>query len=125
MGSNIFENDEPRFDFTNDPINVRPKVSRIALAKAQAGETEWLTWVSGRDAIHLSAPRATVEGFKVVPDRSLIQGRVFHPRHDRGRGVAFPFNVTNSSTADAEVSEGELHGEVESAASGTETDFGK
>ena len=43
--------------------------------------------------------RARVECSKVGPDRRVIQGRVFHPRHETGRGVGFPLDVTDSASA--------------------------
>ena len=46
--------------------------------------------------MNLSTPEAAVEGFDVIPDRSVIQGLVRHPRHEGARGEGFPFDVTNS-----------------------------
>lgn len=55
------------------------------------------------------------EGLDVIPDRSVIQGRIRHPRHESGRGVGFPFDVHHGAYPSAE---GELDGEAEHAASG-------
>lgn len=46
--------------------------------------------------MNLAAPRSAVEGGNVIPDRRLIQGRVFHPRHEGGCSEGFPLDVTNS-----------------------------
>ncbi len=42
----------------------------------------------------------------------MIQGRVFHPGHEHGRGEGFPLDVTQSSIAGT----GEHEPEVEAAA---------
>jgi hypothetical protein len=122
MGANIFEEDEPRLSFAKDAVHVGPKVARIAFSQSLAGATERLAGVAGKEAIHMAAPRAAVEGAKVIPDRRLIQGRVFHPRHESGRGEGFPLNVTNSARAEAEEFKGQLHGEVQSAGSGAQAE---
>jgi hypothetical protein len=87
------------------------------------GDAEPLPGVGGRlageagsDEIHSAAPRVAVEGREVVPDRSRIQGLVFHPRHEGGRCEGFPLDVTHSAVG---VSEGEPESELEPAGAGT------
>jgi len=41
-----------------------------------------------------SAPK---KKWKVRPDRSAIQGRFFHPRHEDGRCVGVPLDVTHGA----------------------------
>lgn len=69
--------------------------------------------------IHEATPRAAVKGDNVVPDRSRIQGLVFHPRHERGRCVAFPLNVTNGSYV---VFEQEVEAEFDSCGAGAKAE---
>ncbi len=47
--------------------------------------------------MNLATPRAAVEGGNIIPDRRLIQGFVFHPRHEGGCREGFPLDVTNSA----------------------------
>ena len=64
---------------------------------AFARDREWLARIAPSEDIHRSTPRAAVEGGNIVPDRCFIQGRVFHPRHEDGRSIGFPLDVTHSS----------------------------
>jgi hypothetical protein len=57
-----------------------------------------LAWNPASDEIHCPTPRSAVEGCEIVPDRSAIQGRFFHPRHEDGRGKGVPLDVTDSVT---------------------------
>ena len=66
------------------------------------GQAEGLAGVAGRDekrteSLHDLAEAWLADGGNVVPDRSLIQGRVRHPRHESGRRVGFPLNVSHGS----------------------------
>ncbi len=97
MPENVFSEQERRLYFSEDSADVRPQVARVFLTEAFSGLTERLTWVSGSEEIHLSTPRPAVEGDKVRPDRRFIQGRVFHPGHESGRGVCVPLDEANSS----------------------------
>lgn len=81
----------------------------------EAGAGDVLAREAARDEIHDSTPRATIEGADVVPDRRLIQGLVFHPRHDRGRSVGFPFDIHDGTVG---VSEGEGEAEFDSPTTG-------
>jgi len=76
-----------------------------------SGGGDVLAGEAASDAIHDSTPRAAVEGGNVIPDRSLIQDRIFHPRHEIGRCIGFPLNVSHN----AGTWEGDFDPEVESA----------
>lgn len=99
MSFDILEEAPLRLDFSNDPPEVRPEVTRVAFPLPQTSEGERLTWVSARDDRNLSTPRAAVEGGNVVPNRRAIQCLVFHPGHEGCRGEGFPLDVTDSSVA--------------------------
>lgn len=66
--------------------------------------------------IHEAAPWSAAEGGNVVPDRRAIQGRVFHPRHERGCRIGFPLDVTHSSV----FWDGDMESEVKTSGSGAE-----
>ena len=97
MMGDIFEEDERRLGFSDDARNMGPEMTRVVRAFAFARDGEWLARIARSDDVHRAAPRAAVEGGNVVPDRRWIQGRLFHPCHENGRGVGFPFDMAHSS----------------------------
>lgn len=116
MMGDIFEEDEGRLDLSDDAGDVRPEVARVVRTPAFARDRERLARIARSDDIHRAAPRAAVEGGNVVPDRCRIQGRLFHPCHENGRGVGFPFDMAHSSIS----GDGDGEPEVEPACAGTE-----
>ncbi|SNS74204.1 hypothetical protein SAMN04488078_102962 [Antarctobacter heliothermus] len=95
---------------------MRPEMARIVSTKALARDRKWLARIARTDDIHSAAPRSTVKGSNVVPDNSLIQGRVFHPRHESGCGEGFPFDMAHSTIS------GDGDGEPEIKPTGTGTE---
>ena len=116
MMGDIFEEDEGRLAFADDARDMRPEVTRVVRAPAFARDGERLARISRSDDVHRAAPRAAVEGSNVVPDRRRIQGRLFHPCHENGRGVGFPFDMAHSSIS----GHGNGEPEVEPACAGAE-----
>ena len=116
MMGDILEEDEGRLAFTDDPGDVRPEVAWILGAKPFACDRERLARIARSDDVHRAAPRAAVEGGNIVPDNSLIQGRIFHPRHESGCGVGFPFDMAHSTIS----GDGDGEPKVETTCAGTE-----
>lgn len=116
MMGDILEEDEGRFDFADDAGDMRPEVARIVRAPAFARDAERLAWIARSEDVHRAAPRAALEGSNIVPDRRAIQGRVFHPRHEDGRGEGVPLDVTHSTISGA----GDGEPEIESTGTGAE-----
>ncbi|KGJ14286.1 hypothetical protein IX54_07565 [Paracoccus sanguinis] len=116
MMGDIFEEDEGRLNLVDDAGDMGPEVAGIVGAPALARHAERLARISGSDDIHRAAPWAAVEAGNVVPERRVIQGRVFHPRHDNGRGEGVPLDVTHSSIS------GAGNGKPEIEATGTSTE---
>ena len=114
MMGDILEKDEGRLDLTDDAGDMRPKVARVAGTAALSRNGERLARIARSDDVHRAAPRAAVEGSNVVPDNSLIQGRVFHPRHESGCGEGFPFDMAHSTIS----GDGDGKPEVEAACAG-------
>ena len=114
MMGDVFEEDEGRLDLADDAGDMRPEVAWVVSAPALARDAEWLTRIARSDDVHRSAPRAAIEGSNVVPDNSLIQGRVFHPRHESGCGEGFPFDMAHSTIS----GDGDGEAEVEPASAG-------
>lgn len=116
MMGDILEEDEGRFDFADDAGDMGPEVARVVGTPALARDRERLARIARSDDVHRAAPRAAVEGSNIVPDNSLIQGRVFHPRHESGCGEGFPFDMAHSTIS----GDGDSKPEVEPACAGTE-----
>ena len=116
MMGDVFKEDEGRLDLSDDPRDMRPEVARVVRAPALACDGERLARIARSDDVHRAAPRAAVEGSNVVPDRCRIQGRLFHPCHENGRGVGFPFDMAHSSIS----GDGNGEPEVEPARAGAE-----
>jgi len=116
MMGDILEEDERWLDLPDDAGDLRPEVARILTAEPSASHAEWLARIARSDDVHSAAPRAAVEGGNVVPDNSLIQGRVLHPRHESGCGEGFPFDMAHSTIS----GDGDGEPEVEPASAGTE-----
>lgn len=116
MMGDILEEHEGRLDLADDAGDMRPEVARVVRAPAFARDGERLARIARSDDVHCAAPRAAVEGGNVVPDRRRIQGRVFHPRHEDGRGIGVPLDVTHSAITGA----CEVQPKVESAGAGAE-----
>jgi hypothetical protein len=96
--------------------DMRPEVPRVVRAAALARDRERLARITRSDDVHRVAPWAAVEGGNIVPDNSLVQGRVFHPRHEDGRGVGVPLDMTHSAISGA----CEVQPEIEPACAGAE-----
>jgi len=68
----------------------------------------------GRDDIHSSTPRESIELSDIVPDWGIIEDTVFDTGLDDLLTVLVPLDVADGSGFDA----GESEGEVEAAVSG-------
>jgi hypothetical protein len=98
----VLEEAERWMYFFDNPGDVWPQVALVLMPLALACDAERLARVARSDEIHDATPRFAVEGGNVIPDRCLIQGLVFHPRHEAGRCEGVPLNVTNGSTVHGE-----------------------
>lgn len=116
MMGDILEEDEGRLDFADDAGDMGPEVARIICTPALARDAERLARIACSDDVHRVAPRAAIEGSNVVPDNSLIQGRIFHPRHESGCGEGFPFDMAHSTIS----GDGDGKPEIEPASAGAE-----
>lgn len=114
----VLAEEEPRVRLARDAPDVRPEMTGVMQPPPFAGDAEGLTGVPRSNEIHCATPRSTVEGGDVVPDRSLVQGRVSHPRHEHGRAVGLPLNSAHQTMVGA----GELDAEVETSDAGAESE---
>lgn len=121
MSADVFKETEGGLNFSDDPGDVWPEVAWVFVSEFSSGNGKRLAWVAAMDDIHQAAPRFAIKGGNVVPDRRVIQGLVFHPRHERSRSVGFPLDVTHSSISAG----GEMEAEVESSGPGAEGKSGQ
>lgn len=121
MMGDILKKDEGRLDLADDAGDMRPEVTRIVHAAALARNGERLARIASREDIHRATPWFAVEAGNIVPDRRAIQGRVFHPRHESGCGVGFPFDMAHRTIS------GQCDGEpeVDSSSAGAEREAEK
>lgn len=112
----VLQEHDARSHVTHDPGDVGPEPAIVVNSTALPGRGPRLTREAGSDDIHSSTPRCTVERGEVRPDRSLIQGLVCHPRHESGRCVGVPLNMSHGAGADS----GEPQGELEASVAGAE-----
>lgn len=110
----VLQHDEARSHLTENPGDRRPEPTVVVKSTALAGRGEGLAGEAGSDEIHAAAPPSTVEGVEVIPDRSAIQPRFFHARHEDGRRVGIPLNVSHGSYP-CHGSQGELEASVAGA----------
>lgn len=96
MAFDVLGKDGTGLDLADDPRDVRPQVTGIMLPPSLSGEAERLTGIAGSEDMNAVAPRSAVEGFEIVPYRCRSQGLVRHPRHESGRRMGFPLDVTSS-----------------------------
>ena len=116
MAFDVFEKDPSRADFPHDPRDLGPQVAGVGFTAAMSGLAEGLAGITGRDDMNAAAPRSAVEGSQIVPYRRRSQGLVAHPRHESGRCMSFPLDVTHSAISGL----GDMEAEGEAAVAGAE-----
>jgi hypothetical protein len=99
--SDVFENEPACPSLAKYSPRVRPQVALISLDESLSAKAMSLTGHAGNDAMNSATPRAAVESSHVRPDRRLIQGRFFHPRHEYRRGKDFPLDVTHTTRVES------------------------
>jgi len=105
----VFQEHESGFHVHDDPNKSRPEPAFVTDALLLACGTPRLAGETGSEAIHSAAPCSAIEGFKSVGNRRAIQARVFHPRHESGRRVGIPLDVTHATAVEAEPFESGAH----------------
>jgi len=69
--AHVLEEAPSRADGSNVSDDPRPEVAGVVDPEALSGGAERLARVAANDAIHEAAPRSSVKGFEVSPDRSV------------------------------------------------------
>ncbi|KQI66882.1 hypothetical protein AN189_18510 [Loktanella sp. 3ANDIMAR09] len=121
MAGDVLEEAELGSDFVDDTCNIGPEVPGVVVSAPVARQGERLARISGSDDMNAATPRAAVEGFEIVPDRSRSQGRVRHPCHESGRGETVSLDITHSAISGF----CEVKAEIQSADTGAKADAAK
>ena len=111
MAGYVLDEDPLGDDLSDDAGDVGPEVALVVVSCPLSGDGPRLARVARSDEIHDSTPRVAVEGLEIVPDRRRIQGLVLHPRHEDGRSVGFPLDVTHNS---GPLAKGKLESQIKS-----------
>jgi len=84
-------------------------MARVLLPSAAPGVAEWLAGVAAADKVDVPGKRSGVQLAQVsAPKRCRIQGLVFHPIHEDGRGEGVALDVGHHSAMECSA-----HPEVE------------
>lgn len=122
----VLQKDESRTAIGSDSEDFVEQTAALAIKSGAAtGDTDVLARESSNDAIHDAAPTSAIEGCDIVPDRRLIQCLSFHPRHESGRCIGVPLNVTHTAIVESQQVEASAHAFVEHADAGEEGESGK
>lgn len=122
----VLQKQELRTAIGGDPQDfVEQSAARAIKACALSGDTDVLTREASNEAIHDATPASAVKGRDIVPDRCLIQGRTLHPRHESGRCVGVPLNVTHTPVVESEYVESGARAFVEHGDAGKEGESGE
>jgi hypothetical protein len=121
MAGDIFKEAPSGGDFADDPGDLGPEVAGVIFPEAVPGQAEGLAGITGRDEMNAAAPSSAVEGSQIVPYRSRSQGRVCHPRHERGRGETVSLDITHSSVSGL----CEVQAEIKASDTGAKADAAK
>lgn len=95
----VLQERESRSHLANDSDGVGPEVAVVVGSALPAGDAERLAGETGRDDIHNSTPRLTVEGSHVVPDGERRQRPVFLSSHEYFSAVRVDFNRAHDSVS--------------------------
>lgn len=113
---NVLHEDVARSHLANNARDVRPEPPLVLEAALFSRGAEGLAGEARSDDVHLATPETPIERGNIVPKRSWLQGLFCHARHENGRGVGVPLDVTHSSVR---VSERESQSEFEARCPGT------
>lgn len=116
----VLQEDESGSNRAKLALDERPEPAFVGDAGTLAGARGWLARESRSDEIHDSTPRRAVEGLSVRPDRSLIQGRFCHPRHEHGLAESVLLDETHGAYPVA--AQSRSNSEVEPADSGEQAE---
>ena len=116
MIGDVLQENRSWLALVDDARDMGPEMAGIVGAAPPPSDAERLARIARKHEVHRATPWAAVKAGKVVPDRCRIQGRVRHPRHEDGRGVGVPFDITHSTVSGF----GDVQAKVETAGPGAQ-----
>ena len=97
----VFHEDEARLYFANDPSELAPKAGTVAFdAFAFAGNADVLARESARHHVNTSAPRSSVKGSHVIPDREGFETSVVLSSHENVAGIGLVFDSADCAPSE-------------------------
>lgn len=117
----VFEIDQLRCRVSDDSRDGWPQPALVRCPRLLAGVRPRLAGEAGDDCVSPPAQRSGVQIFEVAAEkRGWLQARVFHPRHEAGRGIGVPLAVAHSAAGPAEPLAGGVQSNVEHPDAGAE-----
>lgn len=99
MAGDVLKEDPLRLNLSDDPGNVRPEVPGVILALSLSRCGKRLAWVSCKHGVTEAAPRSSVEGLDVVPDRGRGEVSGALCGDEDGSGVFLPLDEAGGGKA--------------------------
>jgi hypothetical protein len=121
VSRDVFQEHDAGLDLANRPAHPGPKVARIRLAAASAGEAERLAGIAGSEEMNAATPGSSRESPEIRPDRRRSQPPRLHCFRKVADREDFPLHVA----CDASRSNREFNSEIETSPAGTEGDADK
>ena len=121
MVFDVFQEDDGGLNFGDDPCNMWPEVAGIVGAALLSGATERLARVACDNHVDTASPASSVESLNVGPNRSRMEGSVFHTRDQDLSGSNFDFHIASCDS----LWTGKFESEVESSDAGAEGQDGE
>ena len=121
--AHVLQEDEAGSNVANGICDVGPDPALILGGQLLAGDADGLAGEPRNHEVSHASKSAPSDSRKVsAPNRRRLQGRVFHPLQEAGRGEGFPLNVSQNAGSDAEVGEPEFDPDVEHPDAGAKRD---
>lgn len=106
----VFEDNDSRLEDLDPTQDVGPDPSVVFRAEPLSCDADWRTREARRDDVHQSTKARPGEVCEIAcENRRRLQGRVFHPLQEEGRGAGFPLDVAQNTQS----AEGDVNAEIE------------
>lgn len=110
QAADVFQDDEAGSKNANACADLRPDPPLVLDALSGSGDTVRLAREARRDDVHQSTKACPGEVCEIAcENRRRLQGRVFHPLQEEGRGADFPLDVAQNTQS----AEGDVNAEIE------------
>ena len=111
----VLQEHEGRSNISNNFRDERPQPSLVVLSSPSPGEGDGLAGEAAKDEIHSAAPRSSIEGCEIRPDRARRNGETVHSRRRATGSKGFPLHHADRLNLKTEMRGGSMEAEVEAA----------